>query len=56
MMGCKRVILGADVLEINTLLRHKSLDTTFVYLNGLVGQADNRAKQLETQFAFLSRI
>lgn len=42
----QRVALGADILEVNKLLRHKKLDTTLVYLNGLVSQADRRADQL----------
>ncbi|SRR5258707_11918751 len=42
----QRVALGADLLEVNRLLRHKKLDTTQICLNGLVSQADRRADQL----------
>ncbi len=42
-----RVALGADLLEIQKLLRHASPATTGRYLFGLVGTADQRAVQLE---------
>ncbi len=49
----QRYQAGQGVLELKQLLRHTSLDTTWVYLHSLVGVSDNGAKLLESRFAHL---
>lgn len=41
---------GEDILSLKNLLRHVSLETTFIYVQGLMGTADSAAKLLEEQF------
>jgi len=40
---------GEDILSLQNLLRHESLDTTRRYLEGLMGTADEGAKLLEAR-------
>lgn len=44
---------GEDILSIQKLLRHSSLDMTYRYLSELSGSADPGAKLLEAQFGDL---
>ena len=48
-----RFSLGSNVLEIKSLLRHSSLQTTQTYLQQLSGQADSGAQLLQRHFSFL---
>ncbi len=48
----RRYDLGEDVLHIKELLRHKSLNTTYYYLEHLQGPADPFAKKLEEKWKF----
>jgi integrase len=48
-----RYLQGQDVFAINVLLRHRSLDMTKLYLDGLAGQADMGADIMEKRFGNL---
>lgn len=52
----QRYRAGEDVLSLQHLLRHASLQTTYIYLQALVGTADNGAKLLEEKFGKFSQI